>query len=123
MLFVSKPFPAFRVPTSKRQRKRLASALAIVSLCTLSAACSNDDKPIDTNTISSTGQPADNGGNPGGNPFSTASPANPAPATLTIQTPAVPASGADGSASLTSSLTNSSTPSAPLASPVIHTVD
>jgi len=108
MSVVSKPSIAF-------YRKRLAGALAAVSLCMLLGACGNDDdKAPDTSTTSSTDAAGDNGGASqvlSANP-SSASPALPA---VTIQTPALPASSADAALSAAAST--------PLATPVIHTVD
>lgn len=108
MSVVSKPSIAF-------YRKRLAGALAAVSLCMLLGACGNDDdKSPDTSTTSSTDGAGDNSGASqvlSANP-SSASSALPA---LTIQTPALPASSA-GTA-------QSAAASTPLATPVIHTVD
>ncbi len=94
--------------------KRLAGALIAVSLCVLTAACSDDDKAQNPNAVSSTESPAGSGN------ISTVLPANPssvspAPATFTIQTPARPASSADPALSAAAST--------PLATPVIHTVD
>ncbi|MCX4148593.1 hypothetical protein PQR70_24875 [Paraburkholderia madseniana] len=107
MSVVSKPSIAF-------YRKRLAGALAAVSLCMLLGACGNDDRAPDTSTASSTDGAGDNGGASqvlSANP-SSASPALPA---VTIQTPALPASSADAALSAAAST--------PLATPVIHTVD
>ncbi|MFL9866955.1 hypothetical protein PQR67_22490 [Paraburkholderia fungorum] len=109
MSVVSKPSIAF-------YRKRLAGALAAVSLCTLLGACGNDDRAPDTGTTSSTDGASDNGGAAqvlSANP--SASPSSPALPALTIQTPALPASSADA--------TLSAAASTPLATPVIHTAD
>ncbi|WP_341314942.1 hypothetical protein WN982_06610 [Paraburkholderia sp. IMGN_8] len=108
MSVVSKPVAASR-------RKRLAGALIAVFFCTLIGACSNDDdKAPGTNTVSSNGT-ADHDSSTAqvlsANP-SSASPVSPA---LTIQTPAQLATGADTALSAAAS--------APLATPVIHTVD
>ncbi|MGF6608901.1 hypothetical protein OKW45_003823 [Paraburkholderia sp. WSM4175] len=103
MPFVSKPIRAPR-------RKRLTGAIAVITLCALAGACSDDAPPAKTNTISSTEHPAANPGDPSIAP----PPADSAPPTLTIQTPAAPASEAGTALSATSP---------PLASPVIHTVD
>jgi len=103
----------------KRLTPGLAPALAIVSLCALGTACSHDDQPANPNTLGSTSEhraaPSDN--SIGNNSFAAAPPADPAPATLTIQTPAAPASGAG------TALSAADASRAPLASPVIHTVD
>ncbi|MBB5456792.1 hypothetical protein [Paraburkholderia sp. Cpub6] len=103
MPFVSKPI---RPP----HRKRLTGAIAVIALCALAGACSDDAPPAGTNTISSTDHSAANPGDPSIAP----PPADSAPPTLTIQTPAAPASEAGTALSATSP---------PLASPVIHTVD
>ncbi|MBC8727378.1 hypothetical protein [Paraburkholderia sp. UCT2] len=103
MPFVSTPIRAPR-------RKRLTGAIAVIALCALAGACSDDAPPASTNTISSTDHSAANPGDPSIAP----PPADSAPPTLTIQTPAAPASGAGTALSATSP---------PLASPVIHTVD
>ncbi|MFM0209921.1 hypothetical protein PQQ96_21180 [Paraburkholderia sediminicola] len=102
-------------PTVALHRKRLAGALIAMSLCSLLGACSNDDdKAADTNSVSSTDSGSDNGSTtqvlPANPPY--ASPASPV---LTIQTPALPASSANAALSAAAS--------APLATPVIHTVD
>jgi hypothetical protein len=95
------------------QCKRLTYALIAVSLCTLISACGNDnDNAADSSTLSSAHSPADHSNTPAVLP---ANPSLSAPAALTIQTPALPASGADA--------TLSAAASAPLAAPVIHTVD
>ncbi|WP_434106736.1 hypothetical protein [Paraburkholderia caffeinilytica] len=111
MSIVSKPSIAFH-------RKRLAGALAAVSLCLLLGACGNDDdKTPDPSTTSSTDGAGDNGGASqvlSANPWS-ASPAASALPAVTIQTPALPASSADAALSAAAST--------PLATPVIHTVD
>jgi hypothetical protein len=107
---VSKSSPAL-------QRKRLTSALIAASLCALIGACSNDaadDHAADTRTTDSSNSLGDHG-----NVVATAS-ANPsqaesAPPALTVQTPALPASNT-GAALSTATI-------APLAAPVIHTVD
>jgi hypothetical protein len=103
MLVVSKPFRAPR-------RKRLTGTVTVIALCALAGACSNDDPPASTNSISSTEHSATDSGDPS----IAAPPADSAPPALTIQTPAAPASEAATALSLTSP---------PLASPVIHTVD
>jgi hypothetical protein len=97
MLVVSKPFRAPR-------RKRLTGTVTVIALCALAGACSNDDPPASTNSISSTEHSATDSGDP----------SIAAPPALTIQTPAAPASEAGTALSVTSP---------PLASPVIHTVD
>ncbi|MGF6636685.1 hypothetical protein [Paraburkholderia sp. 35.1] len=108
MPFVSKPIRAPR-------RKRLTGAIAVIALCALAGACSDDAPPAGTNTISSTDHFAANPGDPSiARPSIAPPPADSAPPTLTIQTPAAPASEAGTALSATSP---------PLASPVIHTVD
>ncbi|NIF77634.1 hypothetical protein F3J20_09515 [Paraburkholderia sp. Cy-641] len=103
----------------KRLAPGLAHAFAIVSLCALGTACSHDDPPADTSTLGSTTEQraAPNDNSVGNNSFATAPPADPAPATLTIQTPATPASDVG------TALSAADASRAPLASPVIHTVD
>ena len=115
MSFVSKPTIALHC-------KRLASALTVMSLCLLLGACSNDDdKAPDTGaTHSADSAVSDNtNDNTNANPTAvlSANPASvsPAPPALSIQTPARPASSADPALS--------SAAPAPLATPVIHTVD
>ncbi len=103
MPFVSKPIRAPR-------RKRLTLALAVITLCALTSACSNDDPPASTTTLGSTGHFTANPGDPSNAP----PPPDSAPPTLTVQTPAAPASEAATVISATSP---------PLASPVIHSVD
>ena len=105
-------------PAAALLRKRLTGALIAASLYTLLGACGNDDNNADnaagTSTLSSSISPADHGNTPAilsANPLLAA----PAPASLTIQTPALPASSAD--ATLTAIAPT------PLATPVIHTVD
>ncbi len=102
-------------PAAALHRKRLAGALFAVLLCMLTGACSNDDDKAPGTDIAS---PASNTAEDSStaqvlsaNPASAPS-ASPA---LTIQTPALPASGADTAMS--------SAASTPLATPVIHTVD
>jgi hypothetical protein len=109
MPFASKPFRVCHAS----QRKRLAGALAIIALCTLTVACSDDDQPSSTNTPGSTQLSADSSGTSSFNAPAGPS-ANPAGTALTIQTPATPASG-------TGTALSAAAP--PLASPVIHTVD
>lgn len=99
-------------PTVALHCKRLAGALIAICLCSLLGACSNDDdKAADTNSVSSTDSASDNGST------TQVLPANPSYASpaLTIQTPALPASSANAALSAAAS--------APLATPVIHTVD
>ncbi|RKT26630.1 hypothetical protein B0G69_2392 [Paraburkholderia sp. RAU2J] len=107
----SKPAPALL-------RKRLTSALIITSLSVLLGACGNDDDTARTNTLGSTNSTAD-GSNSNPSAFAAlpgnSSSAAPAPPSLTIQTPALPASDAGA--------TLSAVAPAPLATPVIHTVD
>ncbi|WP_241016289.1 hypothetical protein [Paraburkholderia sp. Ac-20336] len=95
----------------------MAHAFAIVSLCALGTACSHDDPPADTSTLGSTTEQraAQSDNSAGTSSFATAPPA--APATLTIQTPATPASDVG------TALSAADASRAPLASPVIHTVD
>lgn len=101
------------------QRKRLASALITATLCMSIVACSNDDKPDDAAATrsSSTDSPADNSNARNTQPAAQDNPLaeSPAPAAVTIQTPALPASGSDAALSAAAST--------PLATPVIHTVD
>jgi hypothetical protein len=106
MPFASKPFHA-------SQCKRLASALAIIALCTLTAACSDDDRPAGTNALGSLGHSADSNGTSSFNAPAGSS-AGPAVAGVTIHTPAAPPS--DAGTALSAAV-------APLVSPVIHTVD
>ncbi|WP_454872319.1 hypothetical protein [Paraburkholderia xenovorans] len=102
-------------PSKTLHCKRLAGALAAVSLCTLIGACGNDDeKTPDPSAVSSTERPADDSSSATVLPANPSS-ASPAPAALTIQTPALPASSADPALSAAAST--------PLATPVIHTVD
>ena len=98
------------------QRKRLAFALIATALCMSIVACCNDDKPEDTSatTSSSTDGPAGNH-NTSMSAQDTPLAASSAPAAVTIQTPALPASGTDAALSAAAST--------PLATPVIHTVD
>jgi hypothetical protein len=102
-------------PSIALHRKRLAAALAAVSLCMLLGACGNDDgKTPDTRAVSSTVSPAGDSNAAAVLPANPSS-ASPAPAAVTIQTPALPASSADPALSAAAST--------PLATPVIHTVD
>jgi hypothetical protein len=103
MPVVSKLVHAFR-------RKRLTGLLITVSLCTLLGACGNDDRPADS-TATNTSTNADLAVSHSPSPAQDA----PAPAAVTIQTPAVPVNGTDTALSAAAS--------APLATPVIHTVD
>ena len=102
-------------PSIALHRKRLSAALAAVSLCVLLGACGNDDdKTPDTRAANSTVSSA------GDSNAAAVLPANPssastAPAAVTIQTPALPASSADPALSAAAST--------PLATPVIQTVD
>ncbi|HEX7912655.1 MAG TPA: hypothetical protein VF534_31815 [Paraburkholderia sp.] len=107
MSVVSKPAFALRC-------KRLAGVLTAVSLCALTGACGDEDKAQDPNTISSTENQTSSGNSAALLPTNPSS-ASATPAALTIQTPARPASSADPALSAASS--------APLATPVIHTVD
>ncbi|NKJ45812.1 hypothetical protein CIC12_03450 [Burkholderia sp. SG-MS1] len=105
-------------PASALLRKRLTSALIITSLSVLLGACGNDDDTARMNTRGSANSTAD-GSNSSPSAFAalrgTSSSAAPAPPSLTIQTPALPASDAG--------VTLSGVAPAPLAPPVIHTVD
>ncbi|MCC8394302.1 hypothetical protein LJ656_17030 [Paraburkholderia sp. MMS20-SJTR3] len=103
MPLVSKPF---RAPS----RKRLARALTLGVLCALAAGCGNDDKTNRTPTLSATEHSAANSFNGSGD----APPGTPAPAILTIQTPAASSSDAGTALSATAP---------PLAPPMIHSVD
>ncbi|KAA1015891.1 hypothetical protein FVF58_00625 [Paraburkholderia panacisoli] len=99
------------------QRKRLASALIAASLCALIGACDNDatdDHATNTGTPGSADSLADHG-NPAAMASANSLQAESAPPALTIQTPALPASNTG--APLSTAAT------APLATPVIHTVD
>ncbi|MFL9891632.1 hypothetical protein P0D71_02475 [Paraburkholderia sp. RL17-383-BIF-A] len=108
MSVVSKPSKALHC-------KRLAAALAALSLCALVGACGNDDdKTAGTSAVSPTEIPASESTAAALLPANPSS-ASPAPAALTIQTPALPASSADPALSAAAP--------APLATPVIHTVD
>lgn len=112
MSVVSTPAPALL-------RKRLTSALIAASLCTLLGACgndSNDDNAAGTSTLNSTASPAENSQrNPSAVLPADPSSAAPTQAALTIRTPSSPASDAGA--------TLSAAAPAPLAPPVIHTVD
>jgi hypothetical protein len=108
MPFVSNPL---RAPRRKRLTGTgLTGTAALIALCALVGACSNDAPPAGTNSISSTEHSAANAAAPS----IAAPPADAAPAALSIQTPAAPASEAGTALSATAP---------PLASPVIHTVD
>jgi hypothetical protein len=99
------------------QRKRLASALIAASLCVLIGACSNDatdDHAANTSTPGSADSLADHG-NPAAMASANPSQAESASPPLTIQTPALSASNPGAKLSTTAT--------APLATPVIHTVD
>ena len=103
--------------TRAPRRKRLAHAWIAASLCMLIGACGNDgdnNRAADTRTLNSTDTPANAITQPAlaSANSSTAEPALPA---LTFQTPARPTS--DAGAAL------SAAAPAPLATPVIHTVD
>jgi hypothetical protein len=107
---VSKSSPAL-------QRKRLTSALLAASLCALIGACSDDaadDRAADTSMPDSSDRLADHG-KVVATAWANPSQAEPAPRALTIRTPAMPA--ANTGAALSGAAT------APLAAPVIHTVD
>lgn len=107
MSVVSKPVAASR-------RKRLAGALIAAFFFTLIGACSNDDKAPGTSTVSS-GSTADHDSHTAQVLSADPSSASPVSPALTIQTPAQLATGADTALSAAAS--------APLATPVIHTVD
>ncbi|WP_233831078.1 hypothetical protein [Paraburkholderia sp. ZP32-5] len=120
MPFASKPIHLCSASQRKRLADSLAAALAIIALCTLTAACSDDAQQAGTQTSSLTGfsaQPsaASNGSSSFNAPVNAA--ANSATTTLTIQTPAPSASGASSDPSTALSA------AAPLARPVIHSVD
>ncbi|MFM0648030.1 hypothetical protein PQR14_27245 [Paraburkholderia bryophila] len=109
-------------PTAALHRKRLAGVLIAVALCALTGACSDDDdKTPDQATTSAadgaSGPAANDNGADNSTAVLSANPASvaPAPAALTIQSPALPASSTDPALSAAAS--------APLAPPVIHTVD
>ena len=106
-------------PPLALHRKRLAGVLIAVALCALTGACSDDDdKTPEPATTSAASGPAANGnGADTSTAVLSANPASvaPAPAALTIQSPALPASSTDPALSAAAS--------APLAPPVIHTVD
>lgn len=107
-------------PTVALHRKRLAGVLIAAALCALTAACSDDDdKTPDPATTSAdaSGPAANDNGADNSTAVLSANPASvaPAPAALTIQSPALPASSTDPALSAAAS--------APLAPPVIHTVD
>ncbi|WP_186310846.1 hypothetical protein [Paraburkholderia sp. BCC1886] len=100
--------------TSASRRKRLAYMLiAIVSVTSLGACGNDDDKTAAAPaSLSAAVRPADNA--------ATVLPAmpsadSPAPSALTIQSPAMPASGDDPGLSAAAT--------APLVTPVVHTVD
>ena len=111
MSVVSKSAPALL----RKRLTSLAGALIATSLCMLLGACGNDDNAAGTSTLSSTNSTAEN--NSSTSAVLPADPSSAAPAlpSLTIQTPALPASDAGA--------TLSATAPAPLATPVIHTVD
>lgn len=113
-------------PTVALHRKRLAGVLIAAALCALTGACSNDDDktpdPASTSAADGASSPAanDNGADNSADNSTAVLSANPAsvapaPAALTIQSPALPASSTDPALSAAAS--------APLAPPVIHTVD
>ncbi|WP_027212132.1 hypothetical protein [Burkholderia sp. WSM2232] len=107
MFFVWKPCIALHV-------KRLAMALVVLPLVALIGACGNDDsKTPDPGAASSTSNDSGNGNAA----VLSANPAAvlPSSAAVTIQSPALPASSADPALSAAAS--------APLATPVIHSVD
>ena len=100
-------------PAAAVRRKRLAGALFAVSLSMLTACSNDDDKASDPGTVGSTNGTGQD--NTTAQVLSATPPSASAPSpALTIQTPALPASGAD---------TALSSASEPLATPVIHTVD
>jgi hypothetical protein len=103
---------------SQRKRWPGALALAAVMFCALIGACGNDDKLTAASTAASTSRSAGDSDTTAVlpvNPLSAAPAAASASVVLTIQSPAVPASGADAALSAAAS--------EPLAPPVIHTVD
>ncbi|PQV53073.1 hypothetical protein [Paraburkholderia sp. BL21I4N1] len=105
-------------PTVALHCKRLAGVLIAVALCALTGACSDDDKmPDPATTSAASGAAANDTGADNSTAVLSANPASvaPAPAALTIQSPALPASSTDPALSAAAS--------APLAPPVIHTVD
>ncbi|WP_345811029.1 hypothetical protein AAGS40_09520 [Paraburkholderia sp. PREW-6R] len=101
-------------------RKRRVGPVVSLTLCALLAACSHDDKAPDTSAVGSAQRSDDN---PATNSNTavvlTANPWAPeptsSPAALANQSPALPAPGTDTAMSAAAS--------APLAPPVIHTVD
>ena len=105
-------------PCIASHAKRLAIALVTLPLCALLGACGNDDakapEPGQPGLVDNSNASGGANGNPGAlsaNPSSV----GPAPAAVTIQSPALPASNADPALSAAAS--------APLATPVVHTVD
>ncbi|NYH24423.1 hypothetical protein [Paraburkholderia bryophila] len=108
-------------PTVALHRKRLAGVLIAVALCALTGACSDDEDktpdPASTSAAGASGPAANDNGADNSTAVLSANPASvaPAPAALTIQSPALPASSTDPALSAAAS--------APLAPPVIHTVD
>jgi hypothetical protein len=116
MSVVSKSAPALL----RKRLTNLTGAVIATSLCMLLGACgngSNDDNAAGTSTLGSTNSTAENNSSTSAPAVlpSDPSPAAPAAPSLTIQTPALPASDAGA--------TLSATAPAPLATPVIHTVD
>ncbi|MDR6493791.1 hypothetical protein ACTJLC_07330 [Paraburkholderia sp. 22099] len=103
-------------PSLAVYRKRLAGVLVTASLCALIGACGDEGRdPSQAGAARrSDNASADNSNTPAvlsADPSS----ASPAPAAVTIQSPALPASSADPALSAAAST--------PLAPPVIHTVD
>jgi hypothetical protein len=110
--------PVVSKPAVALLRKRLACALIVASLGTLIAACSNDDdKPATSTTAAAanSGTSDSDTSNPQGPAQDNSLAVTSAPADATIQSPAAPPAGADPALSAAAS--------APLAPPVIHTVD
>ncbi|HEX7936893.1 MAG TPA: hypothetical protein VF573_27985 [Paraburkholderia sp.] len=110
MSCMSKPFLALR-------RKRLAQVLVALPLSALIGACGNDeaDAPRASNVSPAAGSAQNSNAAAvlSANPSSVS--AVPSPAAVTIQSPALPASSADPAVSAAAL--------APLATPVMHTVD
>lgn len=99
-------------------RKRLAGVLIVVTTCALIGACGNDDRPTGATTANSSASDSPADKDTGtvqvpaqDNPLA----ASHAPAAVTIQSPALPVSGADAALSAAAST--------PLATPIIHTAD
>ncbi|MEC5405922.1 hypothetical protein VOM14_10155 [Paraburkholderia sp. MPAMCS5] len=110
MSCMSKPFLALR-------RKRLALMLVALPLCALISACGNDD--ADAPHAGNVSPAAGSAQNSNAAAVLSANPSSvtavPSPAAVTIQSPALPASSADPAVPAAAL--------APLATPVMHTVD